>query len=148
MTTNVLSKTKTSLPSVFEDFFKPWNEWIQPNEWMTRFPTLPAVNILENKEEFDVTLAAPGLKKDDFKVNLDGNQLTISCENESATEVKEEKYSRKEFSYSSFRRSFMLPDTVVQDKISAHYEDGILRLRIPKKEEVKRSSISKLIEVN
>ncbi|HEU5366741.1 MAG TPA: Hsp20/alpha crystallin family protein, partial [Hanamia sp.] len=94
-----------------------------------------------------VSLAAPGLKKEDFKINLEGNMLTISSEKEEKNEEKDEKYTRQEYSYSSFERSFTLPDEVNQDKIDAHYQDGVLNLVLPKKEEAKRMAISKQITV-
>ena len=100
---------------------------------------VPATNIRESDEGFALELVAPGRKRDDFKIKLDKNLLTISYEQESKTEEKDDngKYSRKEFSYSSFSRSFRLPDTVNFDGIEAKYEDGILHLMIPKNEEAK-----------
>jgi len=100
--------------------------------------TLPAVNVRENDQEFTIEVAAPGMKKDDFNINLDNNQLTISSEIKSKSESKEGNYSRKEFSYQSFSRSFRLPVSLVDgDKISAKYDEGILCIRLPKKEEAK-----------
>ncbi|NJO02211.1 MAG: Hsp20/alpha crystallin family protein [Bacteroidia bacterium] len=101
--------------------------------------SLPAVNIKETKDEFLVELAAPGMSKEDFKVELDHNALRISSEKKQEHEEKarDGKYSRREFSYQSFQRTFTLPHTVENDKISATYKEGILRLSIPKKEEAK-----------
>ena len=108
--------------------------------WDTNFSnsdaTLPAVNIKETENSYDVEMAAPGLKKDDFKIELDSNVLTISSEKSEETQEGNgnEKYSRREFSYQSFQRSFTLPKEVVdEDKIEAHYREGVLQLRIPKK---------------
>jgi HSP20 family protein len=112
-----------------------------------RTMNVPAVNITERKDDYLVSLAAPGLKKEDFKINLEGNMLTISSEKEEKNEEKDEKYTRQEYSYSSFERSFTLPDEVNQDKIDAHYQDGVLNLVLPKKEEAKRMVISKQITV-
>ena len=100
----------------------------------------PAVNVKEDNEAFRVEVAAPGLKKEDFKVTLDNGLLTVSAENHSQHEEKnqEGRYTRREFSYSSFSRSFTLPTTVEADRIDARYQDGILHLEIPKKEEAKR----------
>jgi HSP20 family protein len=148
MTTKALSRMTPSVPSVFENFFKPWNEWLQPAEWMDRVMTIPSVNIQEKKDEFSVTLAVPGMKKSDFKIELEGNQLIISSEKEETAENKEENYSRKEYNYSSFCRSFTLPDSVDAGKISANYRDGVLSLLLPKKEDAKKASVSKQIEVN
>jgi HSP20 family protein len=98
------------------------------------------VNIKETNDAFDVEVAAPGMKKDDFKVELDGNMLTISSEKtDEANEKEGERYSRREFSYQSFQRTFQLPkDVVDSDKIEARYENGLLHLVIPKKEEAKQ----------
>lgn len=100
--------------------------------------TLPAVNVIEKDEEFAIELAAPGMKKDDFKIHLEGNVLTISSERKDHKEEKNGNYSRREFSYQSFQRSFTLPEaTVESDKVSAQYNDGILNIHIPKREEAK-----------
>jgi HSP20 family protein len=80
------------------------------------------------------------LKKDDFKIEVEGNMLGISCEKEESKEEKDKKYTRKEYSYSSFSRSFNLPDGIDQDKIDARYEDGVLRIILPRKEEAKKMS--------
>ncbi len=98
---------------------------------------VPSVNIRESEEGFMLDLAAPGLKKEDFKVNLDNNVLTISSEQKNENEEKSEKYTRKEFFYSSFSRSFTLPKTIDLDKIKADYNNGILSLSLPKREDAK-----------
>ncbi len=101
---------------------------------------MPAVNIMENDNEFQVEVAAPGMKKDDFKIELDNNVLVISSEREHKEEEKDEKgnYCRREFRYASFRRSFTLPEGKVNvDKINAKYTDGVLQIHLPKREEVK-----------
>jgi HSP20 family protein len=99
--------------------------------------TLPAVNIADNDESFVIEFAVPGLKKEDFKVNLDNNVLTVSSEREESNEEKETNYTRREFNYTAFQRSFTLPDSANGDKISAEYKDGVLKIEIPKKEEAK-----------
>lgn len=98
---------------------------------------VPAVNITELETGFDIELAVPGLKKEDFKINVDKNVLTVAAEvkQEEATEGKN--YSKKEFSYNSFSRSFTLPESVDQNNIEAGYTDGILKLTVAKKEEAK-----------
>lgn len=135
--------------NMFDDFFSRdlWN-WGQNNNSSTN-TTIPMVNIKENNENFEVEMAAPGMNKDDFKVELDGNLLTIVSEKNQENEVKEgERYSRREFSYQSFQRSFQLPKEVVDaDKIEAKYENGVLRLLIPKKEEAKPRP-PKTIQIN
>ena len=127
------------IPTLFNDVFTRdlWN-WGLNNNSSTN-TTIPAVNIKETKDAYEVEMAAPGMTKDDFKIELDGNMLTITSEKQTEHENKEgENYSRKEFSYQSFERSFQLPKEVVDvDKIGAKYENGLLHLMIPKKEEAK-----------
>lgn len=99
--------------------------------------TAPAVNVAESAEGYRIEVAAPGLQKSDFKLNLDHNRLTISAEKENKPEEHNEKYTRREFSYSSFQRTFTLPTTVDGEKINATYADGVLYVEIPKREEAK-----------
>jgi len=108
--------------------------------------TLPAVNIRETDRSYEVEMAAPGMKKEDFKIELDNNVLTISSEKtEEKEENGKERYSRKEYSYESFQRSFNLPKEVVdEDKIEARYQDGVLHLTIPKKEKAKQKPARKI----
>ena len=147
MSTKALTKVGM-LPTVFDDFFKPWNEWFDNGgSFMGRMMTVPAVNIVEDKNDYKVSLAVPGMKKDDFNIDVEGNMLTISSEKEESKEEKDEKYNRKEYSYSSFSRSFTLPEEVNKEKIEAKYEDGLLKLMLPKKEEVKKLAASKHIAV-
>lgn len=125
--------------SLFDDFFsRDLRNWGLNNNSSTN-TTIPLVNIKEDSENFEVEMAAPGMNKEDFKVELDGNVLTITSEKRNENEVKDgERYSRREFSYQSFQRSFQLPKEVVDaDKIEAKYENGVLRLVVPKKEEAK-----------
>lgn len=98
---------------------------------------VPAVNIAETENEFHVELAVPGLAKEDFKINIDKNSLIVSAEKKTENAVTDKKYSKKEFSYNSFSRTFTLPESVDQAKIEAEYIDGILKLTIAKKEEAK-----------
>lgn len=145
MSTHALTKA-AELPSVFDDFFKPWNNWFNGG-LLSKSVSMPAVNITEDKDAYKVSLAVPGLKKSDFHVDVDGNMLTISSEKEETKEEKDSKYTRKEYNYSSFERSFNLPEDVKQDKIEATYEDGVLKLVLPKKEEAKKQAMSKNIAV-
>ncbi|MBS1771954.1 MAG: Hsp20/alpha crystallin family protein [Bacteroidetes bacterium] len=147
MTTNVLTKAKENFPALFDDFFKPWNEWFDGGGLLERTLTVPAVNISEEKDNYKVTMAAPGMKKDDFKVDVEGNLMTISAEQEEEKEEKDKKYNRKEYNYTSFSRSFTLPDAVNKDNIDAKYDNGILTLTLPKKDEAKKQS-GKNIVVN
>lgn len=106
---------------------------------------VPAVNIKDQKGQYVIEFAAPGLKKEDFKVDLDNYVLTISSEKKEENEEKEGSYSRREFVYNSFNRSFTLPRSVNIDKIKADYSNGILAISIPKKEE--EMKLSRQIEI-
>lgn len=134
-------------PSLFDDFFKPWNEWFDRPASFARMVTMPAVNVKENQDNYTVSLAAPGLKKEDFKIDIEGSMLTISCEREEKEEEENEKFTRKEYNYYSFSRSFTLPEDVKQEVIDAHYENGVLNLRLPRREEAKNPAASKTITV-
>jgi HSP20 family protein len=131
-------------PSVFNDFFKPWNEWFDNKDFGMNLLSVPAVNISENKSAYKVSLGVPGMKKDDFKVDMDGSLLTISCEKKEEKEEKDEKFTRKEYNYSSFSRSFTIPEDILPDKIEASYNDGVLELKLPKKEPVKKAEPKKI----
>ena len=98
---------------------------------------MPAVNIRETNDNFLVEVAAPGMKKSDFNISLDNNLLTISSEKQHEEETDNAGYTRKEFSYATFKRTFTLPDSVHAENITAKYDDGILRLTLPKKDEAK-----------
>lgn len=141
---NLIKRNGNSMnqwPLLFDDFFnRDFSNWGLSNYSDTN-TTVPGVNIKETKDNFDVEVAAPGMNKKDFKIQLDGNLLTICSEKTDRREEnnEDEKYSRKEFSYQSFERSFTLPKDVVDaDKIEAKYENGLLHLVIPKKEEAKQ----------
>ena len=140
-----------SLPILFDDFFnrdRDLYNWSNSNYSNTN-TTIPAVNIKETAENFEVEVAAPGMTKKDFKVELDGNMLTISSERMNQKEDNEgERYFQREFSYQSFQRTFNLQKEVVDiDKIQAKYENGLLHLLIPKKEEAKQKP-PRLIQVS
>ena len=140
MSTQALTKPFEKQPSVFADFFKPWNEWFDNGGLWGRVMKIPAVNVTDNKDNYLVSVAAPGMKKNDFKIDIEGNMLSISCEKEETKEEKEKKYTRKEYSYSSFSRSFTLPEDVLRQKIEATYEDGVLNVKLPKSEESKKTT--------
>ena len=140
MQTPALSRVKDRVPSVFNDFFKPWNEWFDNGGLMNRFNEVPSVNIVEQKDAYNVSLAAPGLKKGDFNIDIDGNMLTISCEKEENKEEKEKKFTRREYNYTSFSRSFTLPEEINREKIEASYTDGVLHIVLPRKEDNKKVS--------
>lgn len=134
-------------PSLFNDFFKPWNEWFYDGGLWEKVMTVPAVNVTEKNNHYMVSIAAPGLSKDDFDISLDGNMMTISSEKEETREEKEEKFTRKEYNYNSFSRSFTVPEDVKQDGIEAGYENGILSIRLPKTEAARKGSLHKSITV-
>lgn len=130
--------TRSMLPDLWDSFFNRdvfgWD-----SNFANEGQSLPAVNIKENNDNFEVEMAAPGMKKDDFKIQLDGTALTISSEHQDEQKQDEGNYNRREFSYRSFYRTFHLPKEVVDaDNIKARYEDGILKLEIPKREEAKQ----------
>jgi len=148
MSQQALTKQTPTFSSLFDDFFKPWRDWtLDTNGGRSFALTVPAVNVSEDKDNYKVSLAAPGLKKNDFKIDVEGNVLTISAETEEKKEEKNDRFSRQEYNYSSFSRSFNLPETIRRDKIEAHYEDGVLSLKLPKKEEARNGTASMHIDV-
>lgn len=128
-----------SFPSLFDRFFDgdlmDWNI----SNYSSTDTTLPAVNVKENENEFHIDVAAPGLKKEDFKLHYNNGRLTISSEKKNEEEVKDgEKLTRREFCYQSFQRSFTIAENVVDaEKIAASYDSGILHISLPKREEIK-----------
>ncbi len=128
-----------SLPRFFDDFLtREFSDWDLQNNSATD-TTIPAVNVIETNDSFTVEMAAPGMKKEDFQIELENEVLKIASRKETERKLKEgERYTRREFSYQSFLRTFRLPKSVVDDsKINARYENGILRILIPKREEAK-----------
>ncbi len=140
MTPAKTTRNGTLVPSVLSDFFD--NDTFVAPRWFSREfnDTIPAVNIKETNSGFRVDFAAPGFRKDDFKIHVEGNQLAISAEKQEEKNDGKDRFTRKEFSYNSFSRSFTLPQHVNTDHIGATYTDGILTLSIPKKEETKELS--------
>ena len=118
-------------PSLMNDFFKP--DWFGGMENYGN--SFPAVNITEGETGFELELAVPGQKKEDFNVEIDENVMTISMEVKKEAEAKDKNFTRREFTFRSFKRSFSLPETVDTDKIEATYLDGILKFSLPKREE-------------
>lgn len=137
----------TTFPALFDDFFgRELFNWGN-NNYSATSTTVPSVNIRETGDNFEVEMAAPGMDKQDFKIELDGNTLTISSKKEHNQESEQEGYSRREFSYQSFQRSFVLPKDVVDvEQIRAKYENGLLHLTIPKQEKAKQKK-PRLIEI-
>lgn len=133
----LIKSNESLIPIGLDNFFTDDNFF--NNKWLERKlkHTLPAVNIKENKNEYTIEFASPGFSKKDFKIDIDENVLTISAQSDSEIIDENQNYSRREFSYNSFSRSFTLPKTANTDKIDAKYYDGILKLSIPKNEHSK-----------
>lgn len=129
-----------TMNDLFGNFFEDYGQAFQTGR------SVPAVNIKDNDKNFEVEVAAPGMDKKDFKVSVENDVLTISAEKKEEKNEKNKNYSRKEFSYESFERKFTLPQDVVEaSKIEAKYENGILKINIPKKEE--KAKLSKTIDI-
>ncbi|MCW5907168.1 MAG: Hsp20/alpha crystallin family protein [Chitinophagales bacterium] len=122
--------------SIIDNFFENDFPHLTRNEF---FKTPALVNVKDTKESYQIEVAAPGFKKEEFSVKVDGNILTIAAESKKETETTEEKYTRKEFNFSSFSRSFTLPKTIDVTKVGAGYDNGILTVTLPKKEEAKEN---------
>ncbi len=133
-------RTQNWLPSIFNDFFD--------NDWMVKAnATAPAINVFETEKEYKVELAAPGMTKEDFNVHIDEeNNLVISMEKktENKEEKKEGRYLRREFSYSKFQQTMILPDDVDKEKISAQVENGVLNIDLPKFSEQRKRKGQKI----
>ena len=135
-----LAKTTTSGQT-----FPTWSTWMDelfnrdlPSVFTSNFNTgitLPKVNIRETKDAYYVDMAVPGMKKSDFHIDLDNKMLSISTELNESDEKETDNYTRREFGYASFKRTFSLPETIKEEKIKAAYTDGILSIHLPKKEE-------------
>jgi HSP20 family protein len=145
MSTKELAKKSEFFPTVINDFFKPWSEWYENMgfNW-SKAMSAPSVNISEDSKDYLISVAVPGLKKEDFKIDVEGNVLTISSEKKEEKEEKDEKYSRKEYNYSSFSRSFTMPEGVNKEKIEATYENGILELVLPKSKTEKANPVRRI----
>lgn len=142
-----LTKQGSLMPTFFEDLFSPWNNIVENMRFFPNSFQSPAVNIVSTNGDYQLTMAVPGMKKDDFKIDFDDSLLTISCSKEENMEEKNQKFTRKEFNYSSFTRTFTIPNEINVDKIEANYVDGLLKIRLPIKEEFKHVSPQKHITV-
>ncbi len=142
----IKSKPAFTAPSVITDFF---NDGFFNNE-LSNFPLtrwVPNANVRETEDAYIVELAAPGLEKDEFKVEVQEDLVTIEGQHEEDREERNEEYHRKEFKTTSFKRSFRLPQSIVSDEVDAKYNQGILKLTLPKREEAK-SIGKKLIKIS
>ena len=140
MTNRSIVRSEDLLPTFFSDFYRPWNEWFE-DRWVK---TVPAVNVTETEKSFTLELAVPGLSKEDFNIRLDNGVLTISAEKETERKAEEDKFTRREYNYSSFTRSFSLPENCNPEKIDAKYDNGVLKLMLPKKEFTKKQEALKV----
>ena len=146
--TMTLVKFSNQYPSLFDRFLNnDFLDWSNRN-FSASNATLPSVNIKESGEAIEVNMAIPGITKDDFKIELKNDVLTITSEKQSENDTDEsQQYAKMEYNYQSFSRSFTLPHTADSDKIAAKYNNGILEVTIPKKEEAKPKA-PKQIEIN
>ena len=125
---------KHYVPAYWDDFFN--DNFFNSFNNGSRHTHLPAVNIVEDDKEYRIEVAVPGVSRKDFNIELNDDLLTISSEQKSDKKDENRRYMRKEFSYSTFKRSFQIPETIDQDNIKASHDAGILNIQLPKKEEV------------
>ncbi|ACU05097.1 Hsp20/alpha crystallin family protein [Pedobacter heparinus] len=135
-------KNNTLMPGFNDVFDSIFNDTFFADRMVTR---VPAANISESGDHYHVELAAPGLKKEDFKISLERNVLNISVEKRTEDKQEQRNYAKREYSYSSFVRSFTLPESADENGIQASYNEGILAIDIPKREEAK--AVSRQIEI-
>ena len=129
------------LPTFFNDFFD--------NDWMMKTnATATAINVVESDNDYKVEVAAPGMKKEDFNIHLgDNNELIITMEQKNENKEEHKKYLRREFAYSKFQQSFVLPDNIEKEKISASVNDGILTIELPKQAPEEKAKVNRVIEI-
>ena len=136
-------RTQTWLPDIFNDFFD--------NDWMEKAnATAPAINVVEHENDYCIEVAAPGMTKDDFQIHIDDNDnlvITMEKKSENKEERKKEHYLRREFSYSKFQQTMILPDDVDKEKISAQVENGVLNIDLPKFSEQEKEKAKRFIDV-
>lgn len=131
----MIAKINRTYPNIFDEFFG--KEFYPAHYRSNGFKSLPAVNISEAENEFTIEVAAPGLEKKDFKIDLDNDCLTIASVREDRNEESQDNYTRREFRYNNFSRSFTLPETIDAENITASHKNGVLNITLPKKEEAK-----------
>ncbi len=143
-----LIKFNTSKPAInpfdqiFSDFFE--GEFFPSQMGKMRNGSVPAANIKENDKAYMVELAAPGMKKEDFKVEINDDLLSIRSESKHENEESNERFTKREWNYTSFVRSFRLPEEVEAEKISASYRDGVLHIEIPKAENITKNKVREI----
>jgi HSP20 family protein len=131
----LVKRNGTTFPSLIDEMID--GNFLMPGFFsnsLLKGNMMPQANIVEDEKEFRIELSVPGLKKDDFKIDVDNGVLTVSCEKEEEKNDKNKKYRMREYSYSSFSRSFQLPENIKEEDINAKYTDGVLSLAVPKKE--------------
>ena len=138
----MLAKINRTYPSFLDEFFG--RDFYPAHYQRSGFKNLPAVNIVEGENEYSIEVAAPGLEKKDFSIDIDNDCLTISSSRDDSSEDRQDQYTRREFRYNSFSRSFNLPETVDSENISASHKNGVLNVNIPKKEEAKAKPAHKI----
>lgn len=138
-------RTSRTMPDMFDDLFGRGIGNVTGADFATN---LPSVNVSETEDGYRLDLAAPGLTKEDFKIAVEKNSLTISSERSTEDESSEGRYTRREFNYRTFSRTFVLPGTVDKDNITARYENGVLRVSVPKKPEVVKDQKGRVIEIS
>jgi HSP20 family protein len=127
---NLIRKQAPFFPSLIDDFIN--------QDWNLKTPsstTLPAVNIKDLDAQFEIELAVPGMKKSDFEIEVEDGLLSISSSLQEEQVTEKGKFTRREFSYNSFKRTFAIPESVDSSNIEAQYSDGVLQLRLPKRKE-------------
>ena len=138
-----MRKNQSWLPDIFNDFFD--------NDWMVKTnATAPAINVVEHENDYCVEVAAPGMTKNDFQIHIDENDnlvITMEKKTENKEEKRKEHYLRREFSYSKFQQTMILPDNVDKNKISAHVEHGVLTVELPKMPIENNAGVRKSIEI-
>ena len=139
---NSEKKNNSLMPGFSDVFDSIFNDTLFSDRMVSR---VPAVNISETENRFHIELAAPGLKKEDFKLDLNRDSLSISVEQSTEKDAKDKNYNKREFCYTSFVRSFTLPESADENQIEATYNDGVLKIDIAKKEEAK--SVARQIEI-
>ena len=135
--------------SFFNDFFQaPTHSTKTDSRKLVKSKSIPSVNIREAEKSFHIDLAVPGMNKADFKIEIEENKMTISSESESKEKEEMDNYARMEFNYSSFSRSFTLPENIEETKVSAKYEDGVLKVMIPKSKEQELKDKTTVVKIS
>ena len=143
-----LIKFDPMMPRTFNNFFDNFfNRSVSDFVGSDFVMSMPSVNVVETDQGYGLEVAAPGLTKEDFDISVEKDHLTISASKEAKEEVTQDKFTRREFNYTSFKRSFYLPESIDKDAIEARYENGVLRLSLPKKAEVVKEEKGRTIKI-